>query len=84
MIICDGRGAVFSPPAPPFFAHKHVRDVMKDAGATRINVAAIRLMHDYLVEYSQKITAEAIMLQKYGKRRTLAAKDIKMARERCF
>jgi len=63
---------------------KPIKRVMRSVGAGRISEGAIGTMHNYLVEYCRQITAEAVMLQGYSKRRTLAVKDVEMARRRLF
>jgi len=61
---------------------KPIKRIMKAAGAGRVSVRAIELACDYMVEFCQQITEEAVMLQRHSKRRTLAAKDVALAKRR--
>jgi len=66
-------------PSLPF---KTVRGIMKNCDGGRVSVRAVQLMNDYLIEYIEKITSEAILLRTHFRRSTLLASDIELARRR--
>ncbi len=53
--------------------------IIKNAGADRIGDDAKEALADYLEEYGNKISTQAIILVKHAKRKTVLASDIELA-----
>ena len=53
--------------------------IIKNAGADRIGDDAKEALADYLVQYGEDISRQAIVLVKHAKRKTVLASDIELA-----
>lgn len=53
--------------------------IIKNAGADRISDDAKKALADYLEEYGDEISTQAVILVKHAKRKTVLGSDIELA-----
>ncbi|HDD46433.1 MAG TPA: histone family protein [Candidatus Aenigmarchaeota archaeon] len=55
--------------------------ILKDAGAKRVSKSAVMEFNDVIMDFANNIARAAIKFAEHAGRRTVTAKDVKLARK---